>query len=161
MKIKTGLLIPVILTVALSSCSMMPASFWEKYRSELILEKNSDQGPWGGVRKIVWKCEKPDTFTAGQLIDYATRNGWQLTDSLTLIDGLPEMPTNASDADYSLSILRNEALRLPGPAARRIFLFKTGWIAVEPGNARDTEINGFLMLSMDGAWLAMFHRWGE
>jgi hypothetical protein len=139
----------------------MPAAFWEKYRPELILEKSSDQGPWGGVRKIVWKSEKPHTFTAKQLIEYAAQNGWQLADSLMLIDGSLERPANGSGTDYSFSILQNEALHLLNSTTCHIFRFKTGWIAVEPGNARDTEINGFLVLSPDGAELALFHRWGE
>jgi hypothetical protein len=149
------------MAIALPSCSWMPAAFWEKYRPELILEKNSDQGPWGGVRKIVWKSEKPAVFTAEQLIDYAAQNGWQLVDSLSLIDGSLEMPADASGTDYSFSILQREALHLLNATTCRIFLFKTGWIAVEPGNARDTEVNGFLVLNSDGAELAMFHRWGE
>jgi hypothetical protein len=151
----------ILLSVVSPSCSRMPAAFWKNYHPELILEKSSDQGPWGGVRKIVWKSETANTFTAKQLIDYAAQNGWQLADSLILIGGSLEIPANASGTDYSLSILQEEALQLLNATTCRIFLFKTGWIAVEPGNARDTEITGFLVLNPNGDELAMFHRWGE
>jgi hypothetical protein len=139
---------------------MMPAAFWKRYRPELILKKSSDQGPWGGVRKVVWKCEKPDGFVAGELIDYAAQNGWPFVDSLRLVDGLPEMPAGGGDADCSLSLLRREA-EAAGVTDCRVLRFRTGWIAVEPGNARDTETNGFLLLSADGTGLTMLHRWGE
>jgi hypothetical protein len=105
LQMKDCLLIPLVLMLVLSSCNMMPAAFWRNYRPEFILEKNSDQGPWGGVRKIIWRSEVTNTFNSKQLIDYASQNGWQLTDSLISVNDSLKILTDYSCQDYSFSIL--------------------------------------------------------
>ncbi|SKC72811.1 hypothetical protein [Ohtaekwangia koreensis] len=42
-----------------------------------------------------------------------------------------------------------------------LYRFKTGWIAVEPGNARDTENNGYIVIGADGEEMSVYHLWGE
>jgi hypothetical protein len=49
--------------------------------------EDSDQGPWGGRREICWKSEKGKRFTPSEIIDFASKNGWQLTDSLSYMSG--------------------------------------------------------------------------
>jgi hypothetical protein len=71
------------LTVLVISCSRTsPAGFWTNFHSDLILTKNSDQGPWGGRREIYWKSETSKSFTEIELIDYANNNDWKLVDSI-------------------------------------------------------------------------------
>ena len=43
----------------------------------------------------------------------------------------------------------------------KIYLFKTGMIAVKPGNSTETETNGFLILNQNKTELKLFHKWGE
>jgi hypothetical protein len=65
------------------SCTqLLPAGFWKNYQPQLIREKESDQGPWGRYRKIVWESNKIHPFDKGNIIDYSHSNGWLLTDSV-------------------------------------------------------------------------------
>ena len=43
----------------------------------------------------------------------------------------------------------------------KVFVFKTDWEAIEPGNARQTEQNGFIVLNRDGTEMSVYHLWGE
>lgn len=139
---------------------MTPAGFWMNFKDDLIVTKNSDQGPWGGYREIYWESKKEKTFNATELIDFASRNGWHVTDSLTYKKSYLKSLTNY-DNDYSFAILNEKVLARITSADIRIFVFNTGWIAVEPGNFRDTDKNGFVVINSPGTDLRIFHVWGE
>jgi hypothetical protein len=148
--------------VLASSCNKTtPAGFWTNFHEDLIVTKDSDQGPWGGHREIYWKSENERTFTSREIIDFALENGWQLTDSLIYTNDSLRPLTNYLDTDYSHDILNETVLEQIKSSDNYIFVFKTGWIAVEPGNARDTEKNGFVTINSNGTELKVYHLWGE
>ena len=81
-----NLLTFILLTICLANVSCgnktTPAGFWIKYKAELLKKNISDQGPYGGHRAMYWKSESQNTFTAKQVIDFATKNSWTLVDSI-------------------------------------------------------------------------------
>lgn len=152
------------LTVLITSCNKTtPAGFWTDYHKDLILKKNSDQGPWGGHREINWKSEINNTFTDKELIEFADKNDWKFLDSISFSeDTLTKKSFSKIDNDdYSLDILNENIVPKLKTKDNKIFMFKTTWLAVEPGNARETFENGFAVLNSDGTELKIYHLWGE
>ena len=150
------------LIALITSCNKTtPSAFWTNFHRNLITAKISDQGPRGGHREIHWKSEQGKPFTLKEVIEFASRNGWQLTDSLTYTkDSLVKL-TNYSDKNYSFDILKENIIKRNHSVDNYILIFKTGWIAVEPGNARETEKNGFVQINSNGTELMIYHLWGE
>ena len=152
------------LTVLVTSCNKTtPAGFWTNFHKDLILSKNNDQGPWGGYREIYWKSEAENTFSDNELVDFAEMNDWQIIDSTSFsADTLTGTSFSKLKNDvYSLDILKESILSNLKPKDNKIFIFKTTWLAVEPGNTRETFANGFVILNSDGTELKMYHLWGE
>ena len=152
------------LIVLLTACNKTtPASFWINFRKDLILSKNSNQGPWGGHIEIFWKSAVKNTFSDKELIEYAEKNEWEIIDSISfLTDTLTEKSfSNLKNDDYSLDILKERVLSKLKSKDNKIFIFKTTWLAVEPGNARETFKNGFAILNSDGTELKIYHLCGE
>lgn len=161
LKIK-HILFVLTFTVCLTSCSKTtPAGFWTNFYEDLMITKNSDQGPWGGHREIHWRSKNEKTFNLEEIIDFASKNGWQLTDSLIYANNSLSPLTKYPETDYSFDILRETVLKQIASDKIYIFVFTTGWTAVEPGNARDTEKNGFVIINSKGTQLMVYHLWGE
>lgn len=154
----------LILTVLVTSCNKTtPAGFWTSFHKDLILTKSSDQGPWGGHREIHWKSETNSTFTDIDIIDFANENDWELIESVSFsVDTLNQNSfSNLKNDDYSIDILKERILEKLESRDNKILVFKTTWLAVEPGNARETFENGFAILNSDGTELKIYHMWGE
>jgi len=152
------------LTVLLTSCNKTtPAGFWVDFHKDLMLTKNSDQGPWGGHREIIWKSEADNIFSDKELIEFADKNDWKLLDSISFsADTLTKNSfSKLKIDDYSLCILNESILPKLKSNDNKIFIFKTTWLAVEPGNARETFENGFAVLNSNGKELKIYHLWGE
>lgn len=152
------------LTVLVTSCNKTtPAGFWTDFHKELILTKNSDQGPWGGQREINWKSETDNTFTDKELVEFADKNDWKLVDSISFsADTLTKSTfSKLKSDDYSLNILNESILPKIKSKDSKIFIFKTTWLNVEPGNTRETFENGFAVLNSDRTELKVYHLWGE
>ena len=146
-----------------TACSKItPAGFWTGFHKNLITISENDQGPWGGHRKIVWNSGV-SFFNVEEIIDYAKKNDWQLTDSIMFsTDTLTkESRIKYKNDDYSLTIFREMVLSELHPNDNRAFVFMTTWLAVEPGNTRETFVNGFVVLNSDGTEMKMYHLWGE
>ena len=141
----------------------MPAGFWKDFHKDLIVTKNSDQGPWGGHREIYWESETANAFADKEIIEFANKNDWKLIDSISFsADTLTKNSfSNMKNDDYSLDILKESVFLKLKPNDSKLFIFKTTWLAVEPGNARDTFENGFAVINSDGTELRIFHLWGE
>ncbi len=122
-----------------------------------------DQGPWGGHREIIWRSVSHNSFSFTELIDYADDNGWKLADSISVsLDTITKSIIQKLRADdYSLDLLRDRILPSMNARSYTIFVFKTSWLAVEPGNARETFENGFAVVDSDGTEMRVFHIWGE
>jgi hypothetical protein len=150
------------LTVASISCNKLsPAGFWNNYHTASIVIKKSNQGPRGGNREIIWKSKYTHTFDKEHVISYAKKNGWQLTDVLAVKNDSLISFGNYEQKSYSFNILTDNVATLINKSSTCILIFKTGWIAIEPGNARETKKNGFAILNSDGTELAVYHLWGE
>lgn len=158
--------IPIIyfLTVLVTSCSKTtPSGFWTDFHYNLIITKNSDQGPWGGNREINWKSETNNSFTDKEIIEFADKNDWKLIDSISFsADTLTQNSfSKLKNDDYSLDILNSNIVPKVKSKDSKLFIFKTTWLNVEPGNARETFENGFALLNLDGTEFKIYHFWGE
>jgi hypothetical protein len=152
------------LTILASSCGeTTPASFWTNFHKGRILTKVSDQGPWGGHRVICWKSETNNTFTHSEVIDFAEKNEWKLVDSISFsADTLSENSfSRLKNDDYSREILNENVWPKLEPDDHKVFIFRTGWLAVQPGNSHETFENGYAVLNSDGTKLKIYHLWGE
>lgn len=157
------LIISGLLVQLLSCKTTTPAGFWTSFHKELLLTKQNDQGPWGGYREIKWKTVEPNTFIDTELILFAEKNNWTFIESLSIsADTLTNSsPSTQKLDDYSLVLVRQKILPMPASNDARIFVFKTPWLAIEPGNARETFENGFAVINKEGTELKVFHFWGE
>ena len=137
------------LIVFTNSCSKIsPAGFWTGFHEDLITAKYSDQGPWGGYEEIDWKSDADNFFTSQKVIAFADKNEWKLIDSISFsADTLTRNSIiKLKNDDYSIDIFRDKVLPKLTTKDNKLFVFKTNWLAVEPGNARETFENGFVVL---------------
>lgn len=158
------ILIILCLTVIITSCNKTtPAGFWKDFHKDFMLTKDCAQGPWGGHREINWKSESNNTFTDKELIEFADKNDWQLIDSISFsADTLTNKSfSKLKNDDYSFDILNESILPKLKTNDNKVFIFKTTWLAVDPGNTRETFENGFAVLNSDRTDLKIFHFWGE
>ena len=152
------------LTGFTSSCTRItPAGFWTTYHKHMILTKNSDQGPWGGRREIYWQCATKNSFTARELIEFAKKNDWKLVDTITISANTVTLKRISAlrNEDYSLELLKQEIIPNIDSGSYKVYVFKTTWLAVEPGNNRETFENGFALINSSGTELRINHIWGE
>lgn len=133
------------------------------YHKDFIIEKNSDQGPWGGMTSIFWKSNTSNAFTENELIEFANKNEWILLDSISFYrDTLTKKSFSKLKIDpYSLDLLNASILPKVTFNDHKIFIFKTTWLTIEPGNTRETFANGFGILNSNGNTLKIFHFWGD
>jgi len=145
----------------LFSCSKSsPAGFWNKFNSESIIEKSSDQGPYGGKRKIVWKNFNNKLLNQ-DFLKFANKNGWELIDSLEIRNNDFNSDKTTNLDKYSIEIIKNEIIPKILNQNSKIFIFKTGWIRIKPGNEIETQQNGFLVFDSVNKTYNIFHNWGE
>jgi hypothetical protein len=160
LKIKSILTIAT-LSILITACSKTtPAGFWINYQKGLVTSKTNDQGPWGGKSEIHWKSNNANPFSTKEILDFATQNGWQLTDSLIYKKNSIKPFTNYNDKDYSYRLLEN-FLNKSNSVENYVYVFKTNWLAVEPGNERETNKNGFIVINSNRKEYTVYHLWGE
>jgi hypothetical protein len=161
----------MILICPLLSCKKLsPAGFWTDYQEEFLKQNLSDQGPWGGTRTLYWQSEIPQTFRSYDIIQFALKNGWSLKDSLYIdtqrlntwaLSGSPIFPLSFS----GFNATGNDNFYSHFPrwirSASKVYSFKTGWVTYEPGTDKVNNINGFVLLSVDGKQLSVYHLWGD
>ena len=172
MTLKPFFLLAVILTLAFISCNKTtPTGFWKNYKTDLLEKNISDQGPYGGHRAVYWKAEKPLTFETKNILDFAAKNGWTLTDSSEFDQTqtikwtynnkgiFPLSNTGFNDTIKSISTYNYFPRWFGGQL--KLYKFKTGWVTIEPGTDNSIEENGFVLLNQDKSELAVYHLWGE
>lgn len=140
-----------------------PARFWNTYHKDEISNQENDQGPWGGHRNIIWKSETVNSFDSKEIIDFAIKNKWTFIDSIYISTDTLETytATESINNEYDEDILRINVLPKWNGQKVKVLKFKTGWVAIEPGDAKQTEINGFAILNLTGTELNIYHKWGE
>ena len=172
MTIKSFILLTPVLTVVFISCNRAtPTGFWKNYKTNFLVKNISDQGPYGGHRAVYWKSEKPITFDTKNILDFAAKNGWTLTDSSEFTKEQTDkwmylktaiFPlTSTGFSDTSLNGLLPDAFPRWFGGQLKLYKFKTGWVTIEPGTDHSIEVNGFVLLNQDKSELAVYHLWGE
>jgi len=172
MTIKPFILLSVISTLFFVCCNRAtPAGFWKNYKTDFLEKNISDQGPYGGHRAVYWKSEKPLTFDTKNILDFATKNGWTLTDSSEFDQSqtikwtyenkeiFPLSSTGFNDTIKSISTYNSFPRWFGGQL--KLYKFKTGWVTIEPGTDNSIEENGFVLLNKDKSEFAVYHLWGE
>lgn len=165
-----GSLVIVVLVLACGCSRAMPAAFWPTYRPNLIDQKFSDQGPWGGVRWILWSSSNPGTFRASDVMEFAKSKGWSCrspvpysADQLRLwqFNRQAVFPLHFSAADRR----PDNAAVLTFPrhitADSVVCECKTGWMRVEPGTDTASDAFGYIQIEQSGRRMAVYHLWGE
>lgn len=163
-----NLLILTTLLLHATSCQRLrPAGFWGGFMPQFCLANVSDAGPFGGTTAMYWKLTGGAVFSEKDLFAFASQNGWKYVDAIkvpadtvsTWVSGEPVFPfayTDFTDDDITLTAfprwIESEIV---------VHRFKTNWIAVEPGNVRETRVNGYIVLSSDKKQLSVYHLWGE
>ncbi len=168
------LLVFLSMMISLPACrSTTPAGFWSNFHNDLLIKNLSDQGPWGGHRAMHWQSDKQQTFTAKDVLAFASSKGWIFTDSsyFTSLEvkrwvntGSDVFPLSYDGFHASVSGVNNmKNLDFPRwiYSDCTVFSFKTGWVVYEPGTENSTEVNGFVLLSQDGKEMSVYQLWGE
>lgn len=162
-KLVPGIFAFSIIVLAVSCSKTRPAGFWENFHTGVLIHATHDNGPYGGRSEYYWNANTPHTFTIKELLTFAAKNGWQVcdstsfpTDTLAKWKHFPFTYTDFADSSMDFSLFQNRVR-----SEAKLYRFTTGWIAVEPGNARETDKNGYALLSKEGAELAVYHLWGE
>jgi len=166
--------IPIIFTLmfGLFSCNKVaPSGFWVGFQKELLKENISDQGPYGGHLAMHWKSKKEKAFSSKEIIDFATRNGWELVDTLEVrsedlktwdYNKIPIFPL--SHTGFSSTPI-NDSMHEKFPrwinTGLKVYMFKTGWTTVDPGTGESNQVNGFVVLENSGSEMSVYHLWGE
>lgn len=158
----------IILFVLCVSCQeMLPAGFWSHFLAENLVENNSDQGLYGGIRSLHWRSSKDKTFKSVDLLAFARSKGWEIIDSLDISRETinswesrgPKFPFTYGDSILS----NNQNLVFPRwiITDAKLYRFSTGWIAIEPGYTRETSKNGYILISTSGREFSIYHLWGD
>jgi hypothetical protein len=172
MMTKSLLLQALLLTLAFASCNKAtPAGFWKSYQKKYLVKNISNQGPYGGHRAIYWKSDQPSTFTSSCFLDLAIKNGWTLVDSSEFTEDqihkwtyinkpiFPLSHTGLSDTAASVSTYEHFPRWFSGRI--KVYKFKSGWIAIQPGTDNWIEENGYVILNNDESEMGVYHLWGE
>ena len=147
----------IISLLLLNSCSkIIPAKFWENYRTKNIVTEFSDHGPWGGTTKISWKTND-DIFKNSDILKFAEKNNWKISDSLDIEDG----KLKTSKKNFSIEIIQREKLINSDFSNGKIYIFKTEMLTIKPDTSIHTQENGFLLLNNSKNKMLMFNNWGE
>lgn len=75
--------IVAVFVIAWGCARASPGGFWSTYRPDLIRDKHSDQGPWGGVRWIQWTSPTSGTFRSEEVLKFARSKGWSCKEPVT------------------------------------------------------------------------------
>jgi len=169
---KTLILILLPLIILPSCDNVMPGGLWDKFEQDLRIEKQSNQGPWGGTRTYYWRSNTDGYFTKDNVVDFASSNDWQLVDSMEFRE--EQFRNWRNDDDKPSFIIEvgpfkpatgNRVLKEEFPRWTNsdlvLYKFKTGWTMLYPGTDSSTEVNGFVTLSKNGREMTVYHLWGE
>ena len=163
----------IILVVSFISCSkILPSGFWLNYKTNLITEKQNNQGPFGGRLAINWIANKNTGFNIKEVTELAAKNNWKLIDSsiykkselINMTDlGKPTiyLPLKNFTPKPKIQDLKSEAVTRWIEKDFKLYRFKTDWLIFEPGTNDSTQENGFIVISSDNKQMTVYHLWGE
>ena len=168
---KKLVLVISLLTVLVSCDRAMPGGIWDKFEKDLRIEKQSDQGPWGGTRTYYWRSKTLGHFNTKRVLDFAASNGWNLVDSIKYQEEEIRTWQNNGESSFTVqagpfepsseeNFMAQDFPRWTN-ADLTLYKFKTGWLIFYPGSDNSTEVNGFVTISDDGIEMTVYHLWGE
>ena len=147
------------------------ARFWNDYRSDQIVAKFSDQGPWGGDRWIQWTSKTPDTFTEDDVKAFATKGGWSFCDRTEYDANVvatkwrsrapgrkPVFPLLYPKPEETWAVT-NERFPLHIEGDLIVLRFESGWTRGRPEDLKPAY--GFAVLGERGTKIAVYHHWGD
>jgi hypothetical protein len=148
-----------------------PSSFWSKYENDKLKEDFSNQGPYGGKTVLYWKAELRNTFNVNDVLSFAKKNDWVIVGSIRVkVDDLATWNFNSRPifplSYHGFSVKAdNDATYKHFPrwinTEQKIYMFKTGWLMIEPGTDQSNDINGFVVINDKGNEMSVYHLWGE
>ena len=151
----------IVVFLVLNSCAKLsPSGFWKNFNSQLIENKSSNQGPFGGTRIVKWN-NIDGKIKSKDFLKFANENGWNLIDSIEIQSKkINEIELKKIDK-YAIEVIEQEILPELQDENSKIYIFKTGWIRVKPGNEIETEQNGFLISNSNNKSFEVIQKWGE
>jgi hypothetical protein len=166
-------IIIVCIFLMLGACSPIktnPCGFWTAFKTEYLKNNSSNQGVRGGYTTLHWKAEGV-VFNPTEILSYANKNNWVLVDSVDVDSkdllswtyfNTPIFPL--SHTGFS-TVSSNNAVYKNFPRwitkSSKVYLFKTGWITIDPGTDESINVNGFVLVSNDHTEMSVYHLWGE
>lgn len=160
---KLSYLIYLYTLLNLIACnSSAPGAFWTDFESNSIVLQESDHGPRGGHRIILWKNQTTSAFTPSLILEYATSKGWTLVDSSNLHESKSKFPIflEGVRGEEEVKTLITEFERFID-SELTVYQFKTSWMLLKPGTDESTFENGYILLSKDQKSMTLYHVWGE
>ncbi|KAA5822466.1 hypothetical protein FPF71_15085 [Algibacter amylolyticus] len=166
------ILILLIIFNFISCSKITPSGFWLNYETNLITEKQNDQGPFGGTLSINWIADNGSEFKIKELTELTFENDWKLIDSteykkaeLTNIteSGKPNINLPLKNFKPESKNSNTESKSFPRwiETDFTLYRFKTNWHIFESGTDDSTNENGFILLSSDNKKMTVYHLWGE
>lgn len=147
------LLLAAFALPSLTGCRVAsgPAGFWKAYRTDLVVAKSSDQGPWGGELWIAWHAPEAGVFTFAQARAIAESHGWKM------------LSDQHRDATRTDSDVRTSSPRQPSflPMSSTVGRFDSGWLREDPGTNQMSTAVGYVQVSDDGRDMYVHHFWGN
>ncbi len=157
----------------LGACSYVksyPCGFWTAFNAEHLKEKIINHDLRGGHTTLHWKA-KGAVFNLTEILSYAKKNNWILVDSVDVYSKDLLSWTYINTPIFPLSYTgfltesSNNAIYKNFPRcitkSSKVFMFKTGWITIEPGTDESNNVNGFVLLSNDHTEMSVYHLSGE
>lgn len=135
----------ILSILSLASCRGV-AGFWKDFMPSFVLDEYSDQGPWGGTRRIYWLAKIEGTFTEDAVKSFAQKSGWNCIEEKP-----PSVETENKPEHQDYISGDSTGLRCDN----------TGWMRIEPGTEKESPAYGFFRISIDGTKMVMVHRWGD
>ncbi len=169
---KQNILLIICLSLLLSNCNkIIPTGFWNNYKSELISENISDQGPFGGHRAMLWKSENGKKFNAKEIIEFASENGWKLTGTEKYSKKEVEKWKSGGKPIFPLTSLGFKPNNFDDFSVEEfprwtktnltVYKFKTNFVTIEPGTDNSIEENGFIVINEAETEMSLYNLWGE
>jgi hypothetical protein len=152
--------------LALAACSeVAPAGAWSSYRHDEVIAAQSDQGPWGGWRWIEWVARPGARFEEGGLLRAAQQRGWKLVRQRELAaSDMSSWFTREGAPIFGPELLRfahRAPLRRHVEPPCVLYEFDSRWLKAPEPDAELVPAPGYVLLSRDGARMALAHEWGE
>lgn len=159
----------LLLFALMISCQKLrPAGFWSEYQQQRLEKNKWDLGPWGGFAAMHWRAPRNSTFSVKDIVDFAKQNGWERVDTISIAGDVTKTWMNFTNPVFpftytDFSDYEHLDFRFPRWIDSDVVIhrFKTGWVALEPGNAKQTDINGYIVVSADKRQFSVYHIWGE